>query len=98
MGRVLGVIAGMTGLVYVFGLRSTMDDLLLVLGTGFVMQGLAVIHWQGARRDWPKWWSLALYLPLALLPGLAVAELLMLALVGLLDNGYSLRRIGSKLV
>ena len=36
------------------GLRSTLDDLLLVLGTGFVVQGLAVIHWHGARREWPK--------------------------------------------
>ncbi len=98
MGRVLGVVAGIVGLMYVTDLRSTVDDLLLVLGTGFVVQGLAVIHWYGARREWPRPWPLALYLPLALLPQLAVAELLLLALLGLLDNAYSLRRSGGKLV
>lgn len=98
MGRVLGIVAGVIGLLYLTTLRSTVDDLLLVLGIGFVVQGLAVVHWHGAKRKWPKPWPLGLYLPLALLPQLAVVEMLLLALIGLLDNGYSLRRIGSKVV
>ncbi len=98
MGRVIGVLAGVLGALLLTGLRPAVDDLLLVLGTGFVVQGLAVIHWHGARRAWPRPWPLALYLPLALLPALAAAEMLLLALLGLADNGYSLRRGGGKVV
>lgn len=97
MGRVLGVLAGVVGLLALTGLRPSVDDLLLVLGVGFVVQGLAVIHWQGARRAWPRAWPLAVYLP-ALVPALAVLELLGLALLGLVDNGYSLRRESGKVV
>lgn len=97
MGRVLGVFAGVVGVVFLAGLRANVDDLLLVLGTGFAVQGLAVIHWHGVTREWPKLWPLALYLPLAL-SALAVFEILLLALLGLIDNGYSLRRAGSKVV
>ena len=98
MGRVLGVFAGVVGVVFLTGLRANVDDLLLVLGTGFVVQGLAVIHWHGAEREWPKLWPLALYLPLALMPLWRWWRLLLLALLGLIDNGYSLRRAGSKVV
>ncbi len=98
MGGVLGLTAGITGLLFLTSSRSTVDDLLLVLAAGFVVQGLAVIHWHGARRGWPTAWPVALYLPLAVLPRLAAVEMILLALLGLLDNGYSLRRIGSKVV
>jgi hypothetical protein len=92
MGRVLGLAAGVVGLLFLTAARPTADDLVLVLGAGFVLQGLAVIHWHGAKRGWPKRWPLLLYMPLALLPALAATELLLLALLGLVDNGYSLRR------
>lgn len=92
MGKVLGLLAGVVGLLFLTAARPTADDLVLVLGTGFVLQGLAVIHWHGTRREWPKGWPLLLYMPLALLPALAATELLLLALLGLVDNGYSLRR------
>lgn len=98
MGRVLGVVAGLAGILFLTSLRPNVDDILLVLGVGFVVQGLAVIHWHGARREWPKAWPLALYLPLALLPAVAAVEMLMLAVIGLLDNGYSLRRPSGKVV
>jgi hypothetical protein len=98
MGRVLGVIAGVTGVLFLTSYRSTADDLLLVLAAGFVVQGLAVVHWHGARRAWPRAWPVALYLPLALLPALAAIEMTLLALLGLVDNSYSLRRSGSKVV
>ncbi len=97
MGRILGVLAGVVGVSALTGLRPSVDDLLLVLGVGFVVQGLAVVHWHGARHAWPRAWPLALYLPV-LVPALAVLELLGLALVGLVDNGYSLRRAGNKVV
>jgi uncharacterized protein YybS (DUF2232 family) len=98
MGRILGLMAGLTALLFLTGVRSVADDLLLVLATGFLVQGLAVIHWHGARRGWPKAWPAALYLPLALVPALAALEMMLLALLGLLDNGISLRRIGGKVV
>lgn len=98
MGRVIGLVAGVAGVLFLTSLRPSADDVLLVLGVGFVMQGLAVVHWHGARREWPKAWPLALYLPLALLPAVAVVEMLLLALLGLFDNGYGLRRSGGKLV
>lgn len=98
MGRVLGLVAGAAGLMFLTEMRPAVDDLLLVLAVGFIVQGLAVIHWHGARRGWPRAWPMALYLPLALLPALAIVEVMLLALVGLFDNGYTLRRTGSKVV
>lgn len=98
MGRVISLSAAVLGLLFVFGVRSFVDDLLLVLATGFIVQGLAVIHWHGARRGWPAVWPLALYLPLVLLPAVAALEMLLLVLIGLVDNGYSLRRGWAKVV
>lgn len=98
MGRVMGLMAGAVGVAFLTPARPTADDLLLVLALGFLLQGLAVVHWHGARRAWPRAWPAALYLPLALLPVLAAVEMAALALVGLVDNGYGLRRIGGKVV
>lgn len=98
MGKVLTFATVVTVLLLVTGLRGMADDLLLVLASGFVLQGLAIVHWHGAERQWPRIWPLALYLPMALLPGLAVLELMGLAGIGLLDNLYSLRRKGRELV
>lgn len=98
MGRVMGFLAAIVAVMLLTGLRTTMDDLLLVLATGFVVQGLAVIHWHGARRNWPRLWLLALYLPMALIPAVAALQLVVLALIGLADNAVSLRRTDGKLV
>jgi hypothetical protein len=97
MGRVLGLLAGVIALLFLTGARSIADDLLLVMALGFLVQGLAVVHWHAARRDWPKAWPAALYLPLAL-PPTAGIEMTLLALLGLVDNGYSLRRLDGKVV
>lgn len=98
MGRALTLGAAVTALLLGTPLRSTADDLLLVFGVGFVLQGLAIVHWHGAQRGWPRTWPLALYLPMALLPAVAVGELMGLAAIGLLDNVYKLRRNGRELV
>lgn len=97
MGRVLGLAAGLLGVMLLSEWGGSADDLLIVLAMGFIAQGLSVAHWHGARRRWPKAWPLALYLPL-LVPALAALEMVGLGALGLVDNGYSLRRIGSKLV
>lgn len=96
MGLAMGVMTAVLLLLFFVGLGSIADDLLLVLGAGFLVQGLAVVHWHGARRQWPAAWPFALYLPLILVPVVAVPEMLLLALLGLMDNGYSLRRLESK--
>jgi hypothetical protein len=98
MGVALGALTALLGLLFLFGLRAMVDDLLLVLAVGFVIQGLAVVHWYGARAGWPRVWPLALYLPLVLLPSLAAAELMLLALLGFADNAFSLRRGMGKVV
>lgn len=98
MGRVLSLATAGAALLLLTGQRGTADDLLLVFASGFVLQGLSVMHWHGTERQWPRLWSLALYLPMALLPAVAVLELLGLAIVGLVDNLYDLRRNGREVV
>ena len=70
------------------GLVSLGGGLLLVLGTGFAAQGLAVVHWTADQRGWPRIWPLALYGPLLLGAPPAGLLLLGLALAGLVDNGF----------
>jgi hypothetical protein len=92
LGRVLsaGVVVGA---VLVFaGFPSLGGGTLLVLGTGFMAQGLAIVHWTADHRAWPGIWPLALYAPLLLGAPPAGLLLLALAIAGLVDNGFSLRR------
>ena len=98
MGRVIGGLALLSVIAWLAGLRGLADDLWFVFGAGFALQGLAVVHWHAARRRWPRWWSFALYLPMLGLPALAAAELLVLAIVGVVDNAYSLRRATADVV
>lgn len=98
MGRTLSLATAGTALLLATGLRGTADDLLLVFASGFVLQGLSLVHWHGFVRRWPRLWSLALYLPMALLPAVAVLELLGLAVIGLADNIVNLRRNGREVV
>lgn len=92
LGRVLSLAAGFAAVLTGTGATSLGGGLLLVLGTGFAAQGLAVVHWTADHRGWPRIWPLALYAPLLLGAPSAVLVLLGLALAGLLDNGFALRR------
>jgi hypothetical protein len=85
-GVVLGMVALFAGYTIVGG------GALLVLGTGFMAQGLAIVHWTADHRAWPGIWPLALYAPLLLGAPPAGLLLLALAVAGLVDNGFSLRR------
>jgi hypothetical protein len=98
LGKVLGWLAVALVALLWAGWRGAAGNLLLVLGTGFVMQGLAVVHWQASTRQWPAWWAWTLYLPLLLLPAVAVAQILLLATIGLVDNVLGLRRAGTSVV
>lgn len=92
LGRVLTGL-GLLGLAATgIGLGDVGTGVLLVLATGFVAQGLSVIHWTADHRAWPRYWSVALYGPLMLSPSLAGLLLAGLTTAGMLDNLVSLRR------
>lgn len=98
LGRVLSLAAAAAVALLALGSVSLGGGLLLVLGTGFAAQGLAIVHWTANERGWPRIWPLVLYAPLLLGAPLAGVVLLALALAGLLDNGWSLRRRRSNVV
>lgn len=80
------------------GLNDAGTGVLLVLATGFVAQGLAVIHWTADHRAWPRYWSVALYGPLMLSASLAGLLLVGLTAIGILDNLVGLRRSRTNVV
>ncbi len=92
LGLVLSACVVVAAGLVMAGFVSLGGGALLVLGTGFMAQGLAIVHWTADHRAWPGIWPLALYAPLLL--GAPTAGLLLLALAigGLVDNGFSLRR------
>ncbi|MBM4197135.1 MAG: hypothetical protein FJ197_08580 [Gammaproteobacteria bacterium] len=92
MGRIIGALAAGLLVLASVGNADFADDLLIVILVGFILQGLAVLHWQAVRRAWPPYWAVAVYLPLVLVPAVGVLECGLLAIVGLLDNAVSLRR------
>jgi hypothetical protein len=96
LGVVIGAVAALSGIASVFGMSPEAGNLLLVLSTGFVFQGFAVMHWQVVRRGWPWPFLLLGYVPFLMGPSLAVAALFMLAAVGFVDNWYGLRRTSTE--
>lgn len=98
LGRVLALVAGIATVLLLAGYLSIGGGAILVLGMGFVAQGLAIVHWTADVRQWPRIWPLALYGPLLLGAPLAGLLLAGLALAGLVDNGFSLRRHRSNVV
>lgn len=92
LGRVLSLVAMLAAGLLAAGFTTLGGGLLLVLGTAFAAQGLAIVHWTAADRHWPRIWPLLLYAPLLLGAPPAGLVLLGLALAGLLDNGVALRR------
>lgn len=97
MGRVIGGLAVATVLAALGGLRDMADDLGMVFGAGFLLQGMAVMHWQASQRGWPRWWALAMYAPMVV-PATAAAEVLALAVIGVADNAFGLRRVRANMV
>ncbi len=98
LGRVLALVAGIAAGLLGAGFVSLGGGVLLVLGTGFAAQGLAVIHWTADQRGWPRVWPLAVYGPLLLGAPSAGLLLAALAIAGLVDNGMALRRPRSNVV
>lgn len=92
LGRVLSAAAVLAAALALAGLGSLGGGAFLVLGTAFMAQGLAIVHWTADHRSWPAIWPLALYAPLLVGAPLAGLLLLLLAAAGLVDNLFSLRR------
>ncbi|MSR07966.1 MAG: hypothetical protein EXR82_00270 [Gammaproteobacteria bacterium] len=92
LGLVLSLAAGVATVLTFAGFVSVGGGALLVLGTGFATQGLAIVHWTADQRRWPRIWPLVLYGPLLLGAPPAGLVLLVLAIAGLVDNAFTLRR------
>lgn len=98
LGRALGIAMAVVAVLGAGGVGGLAGGLLMVLGTGFAVQGLAVLHWQARARRWPPGAVLLVYLPLLLGPSLAAIAWFLLAAVGFVDNWYSLRRHGGDVI
>ena len=98
LGHVIGGIAIVSGVATLFDFGQQAPNILLVLGVGFAVQGLSVLHWQAATRQWPGLALAIVYLPLLLGPSIVVIELFVLATLGFLDNWFGLRRAGEDVV
>ena len=98
LGRVLSLTAFGAATLVPMGFLSLGGGALLVLGIGFVGQGLAIVHWTADQRSWPRIWPLGLYGTLVFGAPAAGLLLILLAIVGLLDNAFSLRRRRSNVV
>ena len=79
----------------IFNLGWLPANLLMVLGSGFAVQGLAVLHWQARARNWPWPIMFMVYLPLLFGPIMISVAWLLFAALGFVDNWYGLRRAGT---
>jgi hypothetical protein len=98
LGRVLSLATFGAAALVLMGALSLGGGALLVLGTGLVAQGLAIVHWTAEERSWPRIWPLGLYGALVFGAPAAGLLLMLLATVGLLDNAFGLRRRRSNVV
>lgn len=101
LGNVIGGAAAVAGIASLAGVGQLASDLLLVLATGFVLQGLSVVHWQVRARAWPGAVLLLVYLPMMPLlagPAVAATAWLAVAAIGFIDNWFVLRRGNENMV
>ena len=91
LGYVIGGIAAVAGVVTVVTQSALAASLLTVLGVGFALQGLAVVHWFIGERNLPWPVFIPVYGPLFLSNVFAVVNLLLLATIGFVDNWFKLK-------
>ena len=92
LGYIIGAVAAIAGVGSLLGMQPLAGNLLLVAGTGFLFQGLAVVHWHAARRRLPWFMLIPVYVPLFMGSSLFVMALMLFATLGFIDNWYGLRR------
>lgn len=97
LGYILGGIAVVAGIAATLLPGHLAGNALLVLGVGFVFQGLAVVHWLVSARGLPWMVLIPVYLPFFMGASITVMALFLLAAVGFTDNWYGLRRAGPRL-
>jgi hypothetical protein len=88
MGRVLAVAAALLIVAYLLTRTVVLESLLCVLGVGFVLQGLAVLHSAAVAQDLHVGWLAALYVALF---ATAFYAAVVIGLVGWLDTWFDLR-------
>jgi hypothetical protein len=97
LGYILGAVALLAGIAALLLPGDLAGNALLVLGIGFVFQGLAVVHWLVAVRGLPWMFLIPVYLPFFMGATIMVTALFLLATVGFVDNWYGLRKAGADL-
>jgi hypothetical protein len=95
LGYVLGGLAVLAGVATMFLPDQMAGNALLLLGVGFMFQGLAVVHWLVSARGLPWVVLVPVYLPFFMGASITVMALFLLASAGFVDNWYNLRRAGS---
>lgn len=93
LGYVIGGIAALTGVGSLLGFQPLAGNLLLAAGTGFLFQGLSVVHWHVTRRQLPWVVVIPLYLPFFMGSSFLIMALFLFSAVGFIDNWYGLRRM-----
>lgn len=93
LGYVLGGVAVLAGIAALFVPGHLAGNALLVIGGGFVFQGLAVLHWLVAAKGLSWMFLIPVYLPFFMGASVTVVALFLLATVGFIDNWYGLRRV-----
>jgi hypothetical protein len=98
LGYLVGGLALVAGLAALLTSAALAGNALLVLGMGFMLQGLSVLHWHADQRGWPGVYLLPVYLPFMLGAAAMSMAMFVLAAVGFVDNWYGLRRRGADVV
>lgn len=96
LGYVLGGVAVIAGIAATFLPVQLAGNALLVLGIGFMFQGLSVVHWLVQARGLPWAVLIGVYLPFFMGASIMLVVLFLLAAVGFVDNWYGLRRAVTK--
>jgi len=89
LGYVIGGLAAIAGLLRFAGIDT--GGALLIFGAAFTFQGVAVLVWWSRKLGFPRGWWLGLCILAILLPTALYAGLLLFAVLGFVDNWYSLR-------
>jgi len=92
LGYVLGALALIAGVAALLLPGQLASNALLLLGIGFVIQGLSVVHWLVSARGMPGIVLIPVYLPIFMGASITVMMLFLLATAGFVDNWYGLRR------
>jgi hypothetical protein len=90
LGNAISVLAALVGLMLFIDWPTA--GAMLILGTAFMFQGVAVLIWWSRRLGWPGGWGLGLMVVMFLVPQLFLLVTMLLATVGFIDNWYGLRR------